>query len=248
MTAASSSGTGTATTRSRGRRPRVVLLAEQRLVGDAVRVALTSRGLDVITIAWPDGRRPGAQVRRSLAALRPSAGIVFGDLQDADRREHVRALVAAVPLRWVLVVSQHDDVAWGELVTAGATTILPTSISLDDLSVSLTRVIAGGELMPRRTRERVVQDWQRLRDELRRVAVRLDALSPREARVLALLADGLSVKQIAERHGVAEATVRSQVKAVLRKLEVNSQLAAVAVVRESERRSGGGARWEPGDG
>ena len=214
------------------RRPRVVLLAEQRLVGDAVRAALSSHSLEVVSIGWPDSRRPTPTIRRALASLRPNAGIVFGDLDDPRRRAHARMLVSTVPLRWVLVVSHHDDVSWGDLVAAGAT-LLPTSISLDDLSTSLARLMAGVELMPQHDRDQLVRDWRVLRDEMDQVAGRLGRLTPREAEVLELLSAGMSVRAIASLGEVAEATVRTQVKAVLRKLEVNSQLAAVALVQRA---------------
>ena len=80
---------------------------------------------------------------------------------------------------------------------------------------------------------------------------RLDLLSTREREVLADLMAGRSVREIAERKVVSEATVRTQVKAVLAKLEVGSQLAAVGLAHRvdwrppsepSGRRGTGGAR------
>jgi DNA-binding NarL/FixJ family response regulator len=211
------------------RRPRVVLLAEQRLVGDAVRAALSSRYLDVVLAEWPAAHRPPAVLRRTVTSLRPQAGLVFGDLEDPWRRAQTRMLVATVPLRWVLVVSHHDEVTWGDIVDAGAT-LLPTWISLDDLSAGLARLMAGGDLMEPGARQRIVRGWRVRRDEMDEVAQRLARLTPREAEVLHLLSAGLSVRRIAELRDVAETTVRTQVKAVLRKLEVTSQLAAVALV------------------
>lgn len=222
--------------RSAGRRARVVLLAEERLVGDAVRSALSSRSLDVITIEWPASGRLPPTLRRTVASLRPSAGLVVGDLQDSRRRTYVRMLVAAMPLPWALVVSHDDTVAWGDLVAAGVT-LLPMSISLADLALSLTRLMAGEELMSRPERERIVLEWRARRTELDELADRLHRLSPRESEVLGLLAAGLSVKDIAAQGEVAETTVRTQVKAVLRKLEVGSQLAAVALVRQLRPRA-----------
>ena len=58
-------------------------------------------------------------------------------------------------------------------------------------------------------------------------------LTAREAEVLADLMEGLATDVIAERHYVSLATVRSQVRAVLQKLCVNSQLAAVALAYRS---------------
>jgi len=62
-----------------------------------------------------------------------------------------------------------------------------------------------------------------------RTRARFDELTTREALVLAALAEGLSADEIAERHYVTLNTVRSQIRAVLQKLGVNSQLAAVAI-------------------
>ena len=55
-----------------------------------------------------------------------------------------------------------------------------------------------------------------------------EQLTMREREVLAALVDGLTAEEIAETHFVALTTVRSQIRAVLQKLGVRSQLAAVA--------------------
>lgn len=218
---------------ARGRRPRVILLAEQRLISDAVKVGLDRHSLDVIAIPWPAGTHPGKEMRRQVAALRPSAGLVFGELRDPIRRELACWLFSAVSLRWVLVVNEPDDPAWGELVAAGASAVLPASISLESLAVSMVRLMAGVDLMTGPARERAVAGWVRRARELRPVKIRMDTLSPRESRVLDQLAHGVTVQQIAVRDGVAEGTVRTQVKSVLRKLQVSSQLAAVAAYHQT---------------
>lgn len=61
----------------------------------------------------------------------------------------------------------------------------------------------------------------------------LDALTPREQEVLAGLAEGRSAEAIAAELVVSLATVRSHIRAVLQKLEVNSQVAAVALAWRS---------------
>ena len=55
-----------------------------------------------------------------------------------------------------------------------------------------------------------------------------ERLTPREAEVLALLMQGQAAEAIARRFVVSEATVRTQIRGVLGKLGVGSQLAAVA--------------------
>jgi PAS domain S-box-containing protein len=59
-------------------------------------------------------------------------------------------------------------------------------------------------------------------------------LTPRQQQVLGLLADGVPAKLIAARLGVAEATVRNHIRAVLAALETHSQLEAIAKARRLE--------------
>lgn len=63
----------------------------------------------------------------------------------------------------------------------------------------------------------------------------LDRLSPAERDVLAHLARGRAVREIAVMRNVGEATVRTQVKAILTKLDVGTQLAAVVRVYLDEK-------------
>lgn len=215
----------------RGPRPRLVLMAEDRLVGDTVRVALASRGFEAIDLGWPPPHRSAEDHRRRVAPARARVGIIFGDLTSTRHRAEARAVVEAVPLRWLLVVKDPTDPVWGGMVEAGAAGVLPDSVGLDDVSLALTMLLAGEELLSPARRRRMVQDWSESRRTDAHLAALVARLTAREQEILALLYQGVTVAEIAQRTGVTEQTVRSQVKAVLRKLEVNSQLAAVAVYR-----------------
>ena len=70
---------------------------------------------------------------------------------------------------------------------------------------------------------------------LKDVTTRLDRLSVRERQVLDRLAEGRQAVAIAIEFGVSLATVRAQIRSVLTKLQVGSQLAAVALVNEAGR-------------
>jgi DNA-binding NarL/FixJ family response regulator len=77
-------------------------------------------------------------------------------------------------------------------------------------------------------RDRLLVRLRSYRAGRRRDLAPFETLTPREQQVLRALSVGLTVPRIAERWVVSEATVRSQVHAVLRKLDVRSQLEAVA--------------------
>jgi two-component system response regulator FixJ len=70
------------------------------------------------------------------------------------------------------------------------------------------------------------------RDDIASVWRRLDLLTPRERQVLGALIDGRTVRTISQDSVVSEATVRTQVKSILNKLEVSSQLAAVGMANQ----------------
>jgi RNA polymerase sigma factor (sigma-70 family) len=76
--------------------------------------------------------------------------------------------------------------------------------------------------------------WHTLQAEQEDLAARVASMSPRETQVLEFLYAGTPVREIAELLEVSEATVRSQVKQVLRKLDVRSQLAAVAAFESAQ--------------
>lgn len=57
-------------------------------------------------------------------------------------------------------------------------------------------------------------------------------LSPRQREILCLVAEGEPARRIALRLGLAEATVRNHIRAILRRLDCHSQLQAVARARE----------------
>jgi DNA-binding NarL/FixJ family response regulator len=83
--------------------------------------------------------------------------------------------------------------------------------------------------MDREERERLIRVWHEQHEERRRLHERLLLLTPREQEVLSRLMQGHTVRDIATMSVVSEATVRTQVKSILAKLEVSSQLAAVGL-------------------
>jgi DNA-binding NarL/FixJ family response regulator len=77
-----------------------------------------------------------------------------------------------------------------------------------------------------------VERHRRSRAAARRGAELVGRLSTRERQVLARLAAGVPASAIATEFVVSLATVRAQIRSVLAKLEVNSQLAAVALAHQ----------------
>jgi DNA-binding NarL/FixJ family response regulator len=90
--------------------------------------------------------------------------------------------------------------------------------------------------MPAVARDTFVAAHRERRAQRGELAGKLDRLTPRELEVLRLLADGHRAHAVADEFVVSLATVRTQIRAVLTKLGVTSQLEAVALYRNATGR------------
>jgi two-component system, NarL family, nitrate/nitrite response regulator NarL len=215
-----------------GVRTRVAVAADHGLVEESIRAALADRGFDAQPVRL---RRGGATARRRVQARMriPDVGILLSDLDRSHRIRVGQALVRLWDAPWLVLAGTARGPAWGALYERGASLVVPTSTSLREVAVLLEDLAAGR--LPRdadRGRGELIGEWRRFVRERDRTAARLATLTEREDQVLRALCAGLGVRDIAIDSEVAETTVRSQVKAILRKLDVSSQLAAVAAYQE----------------
>ncbi|MGH3413874.1 MAG: helix-turn-helix transcriptional regulator [Marmoricola sp.] len=212
--------------------PRVVVMSSQQLIRDAIRTALRSMGFATASLAAPIGASRVHEVRRWIAKVHPAAGLLVTDLDDAARLREAVSVVTAFPLPWILLTDTPRGPLWGALFDAGAREILPTTATLEELSQSVLAIVSG-DIDTGGLHEDAVRAWRDAGEEHHKLAHRLERLSPREMEILVELHDGDSVRVIAQRAGVSEGTVRSQVKSLLHKLKVSSQLQAVAAFRQA---------------
>lgn len=219
-------------TETRGpRRPlRIAVGSDELLLGQAIRAALAARGFVTRTVQWrssvPDDR-PALQLSR----LSPDAGLMLCRDDLSPTLAQVLWLFAQHPVRWVVVTSDGPGPAWGALLEAGAGAVMSSERTLDEVAEAIVGVAHGDRLVDTTTEAGVLALWHAVARERREALDRLRTLTPREHAVLELLGDGQSVRTIAASSDLTEATVRSQVKSVLHKLGVRSQLRAVAAVR-----------------
>lgn len=207
-----------------GRRARIAVASEQSLVAEAVKAALLSRGFDTGTVRWPGS----ATLRRATSRLTYDAGLLISELDRISRLRAAMLVAERLPIRWAVLTSAPRGPLWGAVLAAGASIVLPSETPLADVVSTLDvlsrrRPALGGD-----GREELIAAWGRQQAQQQDLATRVRSLTPREHEVLTMLHGGDTVAGIACILEVAPATVRSQVKAVLRKLDVNSQLAAVA--------------------
>lgn len=133
----------------------------------------------------------------------------------------------------VMLTVSDDDEHVRSALRAGAAGYLLKDMNPERLPHALADVLAGEVAIPRRLVTRLVEDY---RDGGRRRRLLADdvrsQLTSREWEVLDLLRRGLSTREIASRLVVSNATVRSHVAALLRKLGVEDRDAAVRMFEE----------------
>ncbi|GLQ91245.1 response regulator [Dyella acidisoli] len=115
----------------------------------------------------------------------------------------------------------------------GAAGFVPKAAPVEDLNKAVQRVLDGGVWFESSRAERSEQDAA--------LAARFAQLTPQQFRVLMLMAEGLLNKQIADRLGLAENTVKIHVTAVLSKLDCRSRTQAAVLVKSLDLEEGGDA-------
>ncbi|MCL6620440.1 MAG: response regulator transcription factor [Thermomonas hydrothermalis] len=168
----------------------------------------------------------------SLLEQHPQIDLVLLDLHMPDN--HGLAGLAAIRAQFpgvaVVVVSANDDPrVVRRALDHGAAGYLPKSAGLDELRAAILAVLACETWLPPALRASVARAQSTPADT--ELAARLASLSPQQFRVLTLVAEGLLNKQIADRLGVQERTVKAHLTAIFERLGVRNRTQASGVLR-----------------
>lgn len=211
---------------------RIVIVEDHVLFAESLDLALSVEGYDVRRVDVPsDGVGAGALVS-TLLRLKPR--IVLLDLDLGGFGDGVRLIspLAKAGANVVVVTASADRSRWGEALRHGARATLSKSQPLNDILATVRRINAGLPVMTHEQREELLRLWHEQRRETQGIQERFAQLTARETQVLGHLMLGHTVHDIAVASVVSEATVRTQVKAILAKLHVSSQLAAVGLAHQ----------------
>jgi len=236
--AASPARTGPTPRTGRSRsRLRVMILDDHALFAECLDLALTTSGHDAQVVELPTNPGRSASLLALVCRTRPDIVVLDLDLGPfGDGARLIPSLVqsgAAV----VVVTADENHARWGECMRYGARKVLSKSSPLNEIVATLRRLGDGLTVLQPMEREELLRRWHENRVHEQALRTRFAQLTVRESEVLGHLTHGRTVRDIATMSVVSEATVRTQVKSILAKLEVNSQLAAVAATHEVDWRS-----------
>lgn len=209
---------------------RVLIVEDHELLAQSLAVSLRGDGVDVAITAGPTAEDVLDATREhgpNLVLLDLDLGEVLGD--GTGLIEPLLELGPAV----VVLTGSTDRIRHAECVEAGAQGVLSKALSYDDLLQAIGKALEQGTLVSRLERDEMLAELRRQRHaDAERLGV-FATLTPREQQVLAALMDGKSADEIARDWVLSVATVRSQIRSLLTKLGVNSQLSAVALAQRA---------------
>ena len=147
----------------------------------------------------------------------PDVAVLDARLPDGSGIEVCREhpLRSTRPSKALILTSYDDDEALFAAIMAGAAGYVLKQIRGTDLVDAVRRVAAGQSLLDPAVTERVLE---RLRHGRRRSRTSWPDLTEQERKILELIAEGLTNRQIAERMFLAEKTVKNYVSSLLAKL------------------------------
>jgi two-component system response regulator DevR len=202
---------------------RVYLLDDHEVVRHGLRDLLEREG--DIEVVGESGSAVDAEHR--IPALRPDVAVLDARLPDGSGIDVCRGIRSVDPtIQALILTSYEDDEALFSAIMAGAAGYVLKQIRGIDLVDAVRRVAAGQSLLDPAVTAQVL-------DRIRRGPEQPDefkGLTEQERRILALVAEGLTNREIAERMFLSEKTIKNYVSSLLAKLglERRTQAAVLA--------------------
>ena len=205
----------------------VFLVDDHEVVRQGVRALLEASGeMEVVGEV--------ANVEKALQripAVRPNVAVLDVRLPDGTGVELCRELRSNHPeIACLMLTSYSDDEALFEAIVAGASGYVLKQIRGSELVTAIRRVAAGEQLLDPAVTGRVLERLRRPPE----LDDRIERLTEQERRVLELIADGLTNRQIGEAMHLAEKTVKNYVSNMLAKLGMDRRTEAAVFAARLE--------------
>ena len=221
------------------KKTRIAVLDAHTLYAECLCIALDLRGHEALQVPVPAATASCTAVLATILPKRPDVVILDIELGTGwDAGTLVQGLTHSGVIV-VVVTAVSDPARWGEALAHGARLVLPKDVPLSAVTSAVRRLSDHVPLMTFEQRRGFLEAYRDESLERREQRSRLETLTTRESEILDSLVAGMTVSVIAEMCVVSEATVRTQVKAVLAKLGVSSQIAAVGMAHH--------VQWHPRD-
>lgn len=206
----------------------ILLVDDHEVVIAGIRSTLCTRGeeFDVVGEALN-----GHQALELVESLRPDIVIMDISMPDLNGVESTKQIKNLFPDTRIIIYTMFTNKEYViELFKAGISGYVLKQDPFSDLLLSIDAVIAGGTYFSTMA-PAILSDHLKILEDERGGMKRLEILSRRERQVFVILADGKSIKHIAEKLFISPKTVESHKYNILAKLGVSSitELTRIAI-------------------
>jgi len=197
----------------------VFLLDDHEIVRRGLKELLEAEG-DIVVVGESG---LAEEATRRIPALRPHVAILDGRLPDGSGIDVCRDVRSVDPsIKALILTSYDDDDALFAAIMAGAAGYILKQVRGNDFVDTVRRVAAGQSTLDPSVTARVLE---RVRSGPPK-DTELDALTTQEQKILELIGQGMTNRQVAEAMFLAEKTVKNYVSSMLAKLGLTSRTQA----------------------
>lgn len=171
----------------------------------------------------------GREALRMARKLKPDLALVDISLPDQSGIELTREIRNILPETRIMIVSMHSKVDHiAKAFQAGATGYVVKESASDRLLQGIDAVSKGEYFMDGSVSQKVVRKLMQAPVKEKRITdAAYDTLTPREQEIMVLLAEGLSIKAIAEKLSISPKTVENHRSSIMSKLDLHSTIELV---------------------
>ncbi|MCF6506994.1 response regulator transcription factor [Blastococcus sp. MG754426] len=217
-----------------GHRPvRLLLADDQALVRAGFRLVLERDGDIEVVAEAADGAEAVALARQHT----PDVVLMDIRMPVVDGIEATRRILAGErrpdAARVVVLTTYEQDDYITDALRAGAVGFLLKDVEPDDLRRAVHVVAAGDALLSPSVTRRLLETFRSRPDQRPRQPERLNALTPREREVVALVGRGLSTAEIGRALFMSPATAKTHVNRAMTKLHARDRAQLVVIAHET---------------
>ena len=138
---------------------RVVIVDDHVLVAEALELALSVEGYDVRRVVVPETPAAPSSLVAAIVRLQPRVVLLNLDLGPYGDGAPLVAPLAKYGADVVVVTGLTDRARWGEVLAAGARTVLSKSQPLNDILATVRKINQGLPVLERADRDALVDVW-----------------------------------------------------------------------------------------
>lgn len=207
--------------------PRLLLVDDHALLGETLQASLALAGLDAVVAPCATGD----EILTAAKENQPTLVVLDLELDAAGHGYDYIAPLRGLGADVVVLTGTTDRIELARCLEAGALGVVSKANGFASVLDHIRRAAVGEWVTPATNRMELLTELDAHRRADERRWEKFELLSGREREVLRMIVDGQQAAAMAKASFVSLATVRSQIRSILLKLDVTSQVAAVALAR-----------------